>query len=198
MLYKLRKYKSFITTRLKTDFKTWKLIGKGSIGWAYDMGDGRVCKITTSSAETRIAEKLKKSNNKYPYLYKILDVFFIDNKTTKFKFGLIVTPKYKKLTDKEKTDLYELFCFLDLSRRFKYQSIKQIRKKISKAAGDYYFVHQDVKLCDIIDKRMQIFKDYNILNMLRNLKSAHIGPQDMHYENILKDKDKYILIDIAC
>jgi len=222
MLYILKRNQSFISVveKLNTDTKKWRLLGKGSFGAAYDMGDGRACKITTSERETKVARRLLNSKKRYTYLYKILDVYSIKKKE-KFRWGLIVTPKYKKLTDKQKTDLYELFCFLDLSPRFRLRSVKQIRNKITKAASDYYFVHRrmkmgtkvfkanswagkhinkgdSVRLRNIIDKRMQIFRDYDILYMLRNLKDAKLGPEDMHYENILKNNNQYVLIDIAC
>ena len=222
MLHKIKKHKEFISAinQLDTDTKKWKLLGKGSFGRAYDMGDGRACKITTSEREIKVARRLLNSKKKYSYLYKIINVFVLKKKK-KFWCGLIITPKYKKLTDRQKTDLYELFCFLDLSPRFRLRSIKQVRDKITKAASDYYFVHRrmrmgtkafysnswagkhiakgdDDRLRDIVEHRMEIFRDYNILHMLRNLKSAKLGPEDMHYENILKNNDQYVLIDIAC
>lgn len=200
MLHKLRKNRSFIAAveSLDTNVKKWKSIGSGSYGRAYDMGDGRVCKITTNKRETQVALKLKKSKKKYAYLYKILDVFFIFNKT-KFKYGLIITPKYRKLTDGQKTDLYELFCFLDLSPQFRFQSVEQVKRKIKKSVYDYYYARRDPpRLDNIVDKSLKIFRKYDILYILRNLKAASLGPEDMHYDNILRDGDHFILIDIAC
>ena len=200
MLYKLKRHKIFLSAidGLNTELKKWKLLGSGSYGKAYDMGDGRVCKITTNERETKAAKKLKNSKKNFSYLYKILDVLVL-KKGNKFWRGLIITPKYKKLTDNQKAELYELFCFLELTPSFRLSSMKQIKDKIKKAVNDYYVpLKAQVIVNSVIRKRMKIFKRFNILYILRNLKAANLGPEDMHYENILKDEGHYILIDIAC
>jgi len=199
MIHKIRYNKQFIKAIdcLDTNIKKWKLLGSGSYGRAYDMGDGRVCKITTNKRETSVAVRLMKGK-KYSYLYEILNVFIIKSRG-KFKYGLIITPKYKKLTDNQKTELYELFCFLDLTPRFRLQSMNQIRTKIKKAVTDYYFARSAYTIANnVIEKRIKIFRKYNILYMLRNLKDAKLGPEDVHYDNILRDGDHFILIDIGC
>lgn len=205
IIAKLRKDKKALALaypvfqKFKTNIKKWKFIGRGSFGYAYDIGNGRVCKITTSEREAKIALRLLKSKKKYSYLYNVLDVLILKN-NGKFWLGLIITPKYRKLTDREKTDLYELFCLLDFAPSFRLRSTKQIKDKIKKSANDYYVPHSYEAgiINNIVDKRMNIFRKYNILYMLRNLKDANLGPEDMHYENILKDNDRYVLIDIAC
>lgn len=203
MLHRLIKNKNFLTAveKLNTNTGKWKLLGRGAYGYAYDMGDGRVCKITTNAQETKAAAKLLRSKKKYTYLYKILNVLQID-KNDRFWLGLIVTPKYKKLTDNQKVELYELFCFLDLTPNFRIRSIDQIKKKILRAVNDYCYVPYPYDntgvVNNMVEKRLKIFKKYNILHILRNLKAANLGPEDMHYDNILKDENKFILIDIAC
>lgn len=200
MLYKLKKYKGFAVAidELDTDVKKWKSIGEGSYGRAYDMGDGRVCKITRNEHETNVALKLKKSKKSYSYLYRILDVFIIKSRK-KFKYALIITPKYKKLTDGQKAELYELFCFLDLTPGFRLRSIEQVKKMIRKSVKDYYFARNAYAIIDsVVDKTIKTFNKYNVLYMLRNLRDARLGPEDMHYDNILKNGQYFILIDIAC
>ena len=211
MLSKLRRNKQFLSaiSQLNTSLKKWRVIGKGGYGNAYDMGDGRVCKITTNEHETRIALKLRNSGRRFRYLYKVLDVYFIYTRT-RFKCGLIITPKYKKLTDSQQADLYEFFAFFDPSRSFRLKSIKQVRSMVAKAAKNYFSVlgynmenmrpHEADSVClsNIIERRMKIFRKYDILYMLRNLRDANVGPEDMHFLNILKDKDNYVLIDIGC
>lgn len=203
MLYALKKHKGFKAAikTLNTSAGKWKLLGTGAYGFAYDMGDGRVCKITTNKNETRAAEKIKNSKKKYSYLYKITDVLTL-KKRGRFWRGLIITPKYRQLTDRQKTELYELFCFLELPPSFRIRNVKQIKDRIRKAVSDYYYApysYDNTALIDnAVNKRLKIFRKYNILYMLRNLKAVKLGPEDMHYDNILKSDDHYILIDIAC
>lgn len=203
MLHKLIKNKNFLAAigSLETNVEKWKLLGRGAYGYAYDMGDGRVCKITTNKNETKTAAKLAISNKKYTYLYKVLDVLEV-RKKKEFWLGLIITPKYRKLTDNQKVELYELFCFLNLGPNFRIKSMDQIKQRLSKAVNNYFYLPYPYTGGGVADnmiaKRLKIFKKYNILHILRNLKAANLGPRDMHYDNILMHNGKFILIDIAC
>jgi hypothetical protein len=77
--------------------------------------------------------------------------------------------------------------------------MEQIKKKLKRAVTDYYFARSAYAIVDnIITKRLKTFRKFNVLYMLRNLKTLNLGPEDMHYDNILKNKDHYVLIDIAC
>lgn len=198
MLSKVKRLKNFKTIAQKfPSTKQWKLLGSGSFGAAYDLGDGTVCKITTSEREANIAKKLLKSKKNFRYIYKIINVFYIRSKKGSFRFGLIITPKYRKLTDRQKAELYDLFNVFEPTRSFKIRSLAQIRNIIRKELRGYYMFSGPPPEKLVRDK-MKLVKKYNIYQILRSLKAAKLGPEDLHYENILKDKDRYILIDVAC
>ncbi len=198
MLSKVKRLKNF--QRISKNFPPtaqWSLLGKGSFGAAYDLGNGNVCKITTSERETNIAKRLLKSKKNFRYIYKIIDVFNVKSKRGAFRFGLIITPKYKKLTDKQKAELYELFNVFEPARSFKIRSLTQIKDIIRKEIHCYH-MYSKLPHEKLLRDKMKLIKKYNIYEILLSLKAAKLGPEDLHYENILRYKDRYILIDVAC
>lgn len=201
MLAKIKRLKSFkkVISKLDTETKNWRVIGGGSYGRAYDMGDGRVCKITTSKHETKVASKLRATNKNFSYLYKVHSTHNIVGRNKKFRYGLVITPRYKQLTENQHIELFELFNLLDIEPSFRFVSMRQIEKRLRVEAYDRYNgLIADRYIPGIVKKHLKVFKKYHINYMLRNLRAAKLRPEDIHYENILKHKNKYVLIDIAC
>lgn len=200
MLKKIQKLKQFktIEKELSANSNKWRFIGSGCYGEAYSIGNNQVCKITTSERETKVADKIKRSNKKYSFLYKIINVFYIKDKYGKFKYGIIITPKYKPLNINQQIELHWFLSIFEFSENIHLQTMSQIKNMIKRKSKEFYCIAGNRVGDMVFNKGMRVFRKYNIYYILRNLKSAKIKPQDIHSDNILKDKDKYILIDLAC
>jgi hypothetical protein len=190
MLNYVRKHKVFNDVNKKYRIKKWKRIGSGAYGVAYDIGKNLACKITTNKREARIAEALKSHNRKTSFLYKVLDIFYVKAEEQEDGlFALIITPKYKKLTKKEKRELWLLLDALWLKTNFTFKSYEQIKNMVARNLNDY-----DWKT---INKVMSYIKKYDIIPMLKNLKAIKLKRHDIHEDNILKNGKRYVLIDIG-
>lgn len=175
----------------------WKIIGDGCYGVAYDIGNNLVCKVTRSINEVKAALKLKKQKNRYRYLYYIKDVFVL-KKNNRFQYGLIITPKYDKLSYKETNELLELFAIFTPSPYFRVKSLKQIKNIINNETYKSYYHFYDNNTINVMAKRrIALYNKYNIHKILYGLKRAHIRINDLSHTNILKHKGRYVLIDVA-
>lgn len=207
MLYKIKRSKTFqgILQELNTNVKQWRWLGRGSYGSAYDIGNGLVCKITSSLAEIDAAKKLLRSKKRLRGLYKIIKIYLIyyNNKY----YGIIITPKYKKLSAFQQNELFSLSNFLYMSSSFRLTSIKQIKKRMFAQIKKYHhcpagWYHGNICKCSkdvfdkLLDKHMKIFRKYNIYGILRSLKAINLPAVDIHYLNVMRDGKKFLLIDI--
>ncbi len=206
MLYKIKsssKFKS-IVKELNTNVSNWKWLGRGSYGSAYDMGNGLVCKITSSIIEVRATRKLLRSKKRLKGLYRVIKSYLI--KYNNKYYGIIITPKYKKLSIKQQNELFCLCNFLHIDNDFRLKSIKQVKALILAQIKSYHpcpkWYHNGICKCsadtfnDLLDKHMKIFRKYNIYGILKSLKAINLPAIDIHYLNVMRSGKHFLLIDI--
>jgi cytidyltransferase-like protein len=175
------------------DIDKLKELGEGSKGIAYDIGDGRVLKVTTDETEARASMHILNKNTEY--VCRIFDVF-------RFKeldlFG-IIQEKLEKLTGNEKKELE--FAMEDqimlVGRAWKYEE-RAIRYKIE----DYAYEaeekgHEVSPKAAELDKALIIAKKYNVPEMVDEVRSNGIIFKDYHSGNIMKRGNRYVLIDLG-
>lgn len=191
----LRKVKSLplfkdAVKKLNTDTRKWRCIGYGSFGTAYDMGDGRVCKITINAAEIKLAKKVKNRRKKLKSLYKVIDVIKIND-----EYSLVITPRYKKLPLAHRDALFAMFNHLG-EINGKLNTIAKIEERLRYNIKAYAVWPIDVDV--LVHTHMSLVRKFNICGILKSISAlGHRGYIDLHQENIMLDKNRYILIDVA-
>src|SRR6266702_6400791 len=98
--------------------KTWKRLANG----VYELPDKRILKFSKNTQEINAASKIKRTRKKLKYLNQIYDITFFNNPClygymeTSGPSEIILMPKYKSLSAKEKNELYSLFCYHQFSK----------------------------------------------------------------------------------
>jgi 8-oxo-dGTP pyrophosphatase MutT (NUDIX family) len=154
---------------------TYNLIGGGSFGLAYDIGDNKIMKITTDKTEAVNSKKIINKKNKY--LSNIYDV-----KTVKFKFLGDEKKYYIIILEKLKTDNQIKYMFKRLKTFFRQNELPYSKEFIEFL--DYYKVYKDNTTASKIyheiylyDKKLALFFN-DLLGIITELHTYGIESDD--------------------
>lgn len=190
-----------------------QMLGYGEWGVAYDIGNGKVLKITADKKEA-IASNSIKERTDLTNVVNIYDVFRLPNTLGQLEpiYG-IITEKLNSLTETEQRDVNE--CFNDIESymgRGKFERfmdegdwnnlIRELEECIKDDVEILYNMYGDTPyhdkiISDRMNKYVKTLEKFNIPSMMLDLKKAGIRFHDYHGNNIMRRKDKFVINDLG-
>lgn len=180
-------------------------LGAGQVGVAYDMGNNKVFKATTSPNEAKSCLALK--GKTLPHVVKIDDVFrMIDRRNPDKPLYGIIREKLHPLSPAEKTEVDDLVDDLRSSEVtggaphiVDYDTVmKKIRDELSRDLVSAGAKNRE-RIQRMIDQKIDYIerglKKYQIDQMMAELKQANIMFADYKGDNIMKRGGEYVLSD---
>lgn len=204
---------ALLNSRWKINVGTLKRLGSGMEGIAFDMGQGRVLKITADEGEAKTSFGLK-SKTDLKYVVKIFDVFRFKNTAgiNHPVFGL-VTERLSPLSSTEAkefdyvTEEAEVQMgkqhYLDVLYEGDWDKlVSEMRlafeKDIAKESG---LPAGNPRLARVLQARMDryipVYEKYKIPEMMKELRGAGIKFADYHSGNLMKRGAQYVINDIG-
>ncbi len=202
-----------LASRWKIDVKTMKQLGSGLEGVAYDVGNGRVLKVTTDRKEALTSMGIKGKTN-LKRVVKIFDVFsFKDTPgTTEHVYG-IVTEHLTPLSSAEEKELDSAIDelqaqmgkkeYLDAIWTGDFNILLSTMKNVFEAdiakesGGKLLSPRAQNVLALRINKYKTVFEKYKINEMMKELKSLRIKFADYHAGNVMKRGSEYVINDLG-
>jgi len=201
----LQKLKSIDVSKLRK-------LGAGTKGIAYDVGGGKVLKVTSDHTEAQASHSI--TGDTLNNVVKIFDVFkFGKVKSNDTLYG-IVQEKLAPLSSTEQKEIVELFNFIDASSKlltsiatetwdqFVNKLYSEIEDDVTKELGvDPKSPAGENKIRKVAaNKHAAIvgkLKKYNIHGMISDLRKSNIQFADYHEGNVMKRGSEYVINDLG-
>lgn len=180
-----------------------RVLGQGSYGVAYDIGNGKVLKITKDTSEAKSSNLIKGKNTKH--IVKVFDVWKFPKVKNKDDFFGIVLEKLMPLSSGEKREWR--------NAENEFDKIVQEKDFITRVAGhdwEYFKELADVKVetlyeeDELEEKREELeeaidrLENFQIHQMVDELKNLGVTFHDYHSGNIMKRSiGEYVVIDLG-
>ena len=196
----LEKASALLFKKKGIDVNKLTKLGQGTFGVAYDIGDGKVLKITRDKLEAITSHTLV--GKSYPSIVKIFDVFKFKDGGAKPYYGLI-QEKLTKLTNTEKDAfdvavimLYEVLglssngapgrAFVDL-KGSDWDSWKDFIREEAQEGGNQ----------DIAEDALDGLESVGMKDIADDLHAAGVKFLDYHVGNIMKRGSQFVIIDLG-
>ncbi|MFA5750490.1 MAG: hypothetical protein WC895_04720, partial [Candidatus Shapirobacteria bacterium] len=196
------KYKEKVNVRTGGNWRT-KVLGAGSYGVAFDLGNSMVLKVTTDVSEAKAMNHVKQNGHNLKHVVKVLDIF-------KFKeddmipdsgvFG-IVMEKLEQLSNDEKVEFDKMMGSLDyvadLSNVFKTDKTWEKHLETFEVTMKKMNVSNQRFSKERFDNMIELCKKYQMPQINDELHSLNIVFLDFHGENVMKRGSDYVMIDLG-
>jgi hypothetical protein len=217
----INSHKDSLKKNKHVDVGSLKKLGSGQMGIAYDMGGGKVFKVTTSVSEARSNMVLKGKN--LPHIVRIYDVFRMDDPSQKKVpvYG-IIRENLQSLAGSEKSELDDLVDLLrdgkvfdttvkgdfdktmDAVRRLMIQEIRRELSLPQEPPPDPEAVQgnkRELRAAGLIDQKMMELegrlRHYQVDKMMEELNGLSIQFGDYKGDNIMKRGSDYVVSDVG-
>jgi cytidyltransferase-like protein len=191
-------------------------LGAGQVGVAYDMGNNKVFKVTTSANEAKSCMALKGRNEQH--IVKIYDVFrMIDRRNPNKPLYGVIREKLQPLPPQEKAELDDLVDLLrdeqvsgvtpqildfnTVVQKMRELMTREIRRDLDlpPEAPENPTNKREQRAKTLVDNKMnelvERLKHYQIDQMMQELKSLNIMFADYKGDNVMKRGGQYVLSD---
>lgn len=180
------------------DVSKAKALGKGTQGTAFDIGGGKVLKVTKDAKEAQASNKIK--GQKLKYVANILDVFRFKDVNA---YG-ILQEKLSPLSDSEKKDFNQKLVWTGLpvwlksantwddaiEKVFNYVEKKKAKGDVQSPEGKRIIQWTD-QFVDSLES------EYNVKGSWEELKGKGVSFSDYQADNLMKRGSEFVLIDIG-
>ncbi len=160
-------------------------LGTGANGTAFDIGGGKVLKVTTDVREAKSSFALAgKSLKRFCKIYEV----FRFPEEDKGCFG-IVQEKLGPLTNIERDEIAE--CWGTLWDYFREINVPDLRKKAAEISKNNPPLQRQMQDC------VNIYEKYDLKGIFDELESHGIHWEDLHPENLMRRGDTIVGLDLG-
>jgi hypothetical protein len=171
------------------EYSKWKILGTGTRGTAFDIGENKVLKLTDDENEAKAAVQLLKLSGNVTNIVTFYDVAALGN-TGMFA---ILQEKLTPISNEEKTEINTAFKTITPLRQWLIDSDSwdEVTNNVKK-----YF-RENEKFSDEIKLSWKIIEKFKIKSYFEMLGKLGIKFFDYHGDNFMKRGDELVLIDIG-
>lgn len=177
-------------SRYDIDLGSIRFLGKGDNGAAYDVGNGKVMKITLDQTEAESAKSIV--GRKFENIHEIFAVLKLGD-TGKY---FILQENLTQLSKAEKSKLSKLFDAVTLEDAARMSNTWDGMIAASHKNVDE-FENGDQKMHAQVERAYEALKAFHVDKMVAQLNEAGIRFFDFHPGNVMKRGNSFVLIDLG-